>query len=94
MEIEFDPAKNAANLAAHGLALAFGAAVFGDSGHLIVPSHRTEDGEDRWKAIGLVDGKFYTAVHVWRGEAIRFISVRRSSAGEQRLYHSASRRSE
>ncbi len=92
MLIEFDPVKDATNLAQHGLSLAFGAALFGDPSHLVLPSHRLEDNEERWKVIGMVGGRFYTAVHVWRGEVIRFISVRRSNAGEERLYHSTAGR--
>jgi uncharacterized DUF497 family protein len=93
MQMEFDPAKDVANLVAHGLPLAYGALVFGDSEHIVVPTHRMKDNEDRWKVIGRVDGKLHTAVHVWRGDVIRFISVRRSNAGEERLYHSDSSRS-
>ena len=56
--------------------------------HIISTSYREIDGEDRNKAVGTINGKLYTAVHVWRGETIRLISVRRSNAGEQRDYHS------
>ena len=94
MSIEFDPDKNTTNRERRGLSLAFGARIFSDRTHLIVPSFRPEDAEDRWKIIGIVDGVFYTAVHVWRGDVIRFIPVRRSNAGEERLYHSAASRPE
>lgn len=86
MEFEFDPVKDEANRFKHGLRLAFGMRVFGDDDHIVVASHRPIDGEDRLKAIGLVDGRLYTAVHVWRGQKVRLISVRRSNAGEQRDY--------
>ena len=62
--------------------------MFDDPDHIISNSFREIDGEDRNKAVGLVDGKLYTVVHVWREEAIRLISVRRSNSGEQRDYHS------
>jgi uncharacterized DUF497 family protein len=88
MEFEWDPAKDEANLFKHRLRLAFGRRVFDDPNHIISTSHRLVDGEDRNKATGLVEGKLYTAVHVWRGEVIRLISVRRSNASEQRDYHS------
>ncbi len=94
MDFEFDPDKDALNSAQHALSLAFGARLFADQRHLVVPSFRPDDGEERWKVIGLVDGNFYTGVHVWRGNVIRFISVRRSNAGEERLYHSAASRPE
>ncbi|HUD28496.1 MAG TPA: BrnT family toxin [Novosphingobium sp.] len=86
MEFEFDPAKDEANRLKHGLPLAFGMRVFDDPFHAVLPSHRPVDGEDRYKAVGVVGGKLFTLVHVWREDRIRLISVRRSNAGEQRDY--------
>ena len=50
----------------------------------IVPSFKPVDGEDRYKAVGFVDSKLYTAVFVERDEKTRLISVRRSNDSEQR----------
>jgi uncharacterized DUF497 family protein len=86
MIVDFDPAKDAANQARHGVPLAFGARVFEDGDHIVLPSFRPVDGEDRYKAVGVVDGHLWTAVYVWRGEAIRMISVRRSNDSEQGNY--------
>lgn len=86
MEFEFDPAKDEANRFKHGLRLAFGVRVFDDPFHRVLPSFRERDGEDRYKVIGLVDGKLYTAVYVLRDATVRLISVRRSNASEQRDY--------
>lgn len=82
----FDPRKDAANREKHGLSLAFGDQVFADPAHLILPSTRPEDGEERFKVIGMVEQKLYTAVFVWRSGEPRFISVRRSNNGEERSY--------
>ncbi|WP_028640144.1 BrnT family toxin [Novosphingobium acidiphilum] len=90
MEIEFDTDKDAANMAKHGVSLTHGAKVFDDGDVLIVPTIRDEDREDRYKAIGLIDGKLWTAIHVYRGSAVRFLSVRRSNLNEQRIYDSSS----
>lgn len=89
MEDRFDPAKDAKNRAKHDPPLSFGDRIFLDAGHIIEPSSRASDGEDRLKVIGRAEGKFYTGVFVWRGRLPRFISVRRSNKGEERLYHSA-----
>jgi uncharacterized DUF497 family protein len=86
MKFEFDPAKDQANRFKHGVRLAFGLRVLGADDHLIFPSFRTEDGEERYKAVGLIDGKLYTIVYVWRADTIRLISVRRSNARERRGY--------
>ena len=91
MKFEFDLAKDEANRFKHGLSLAFGARVFDDPLMALIPTIRIGDEEERWKAVGMVDAKLYTAVHVWRGETIRLISVRRSNDGEQSDYDSYSR---
>ncbi|ODT78652.1 MAG: hypothetical protein ABS76_23320 [Pelagibacterium sp. SCN 64-44] len=84
----FDPAKDAINRQKHKVSLAFGERIFEDDNHLILPSIREVDGEERFKVVGVVDGKPFTGVFVWRGELARFISVRRSNAGEERAYQS------
>jgi uncharacterized protein len=76
----FDP------IALAGVSLSFGARVFEDADYLLIPTFREEDGEDRYKVIGMVDGKFWTAVHVRHGDTVRFISVRRSNDGEEKQY--------
>ena len=86
----FDPAKDAANRAKHNLPLAFGDRIFEDDNHLIIPSIREIDGEERFKEVGIVGEKLFTGVFVWRGELPRFISVRRSNQGEEQAYHAAS----
>lgn len=86
MEIEFDPSKDAANREKHGAPLAAGADLFADVAHLVIPSFRPIDGEERFKVVGMVEGRLWTAVYVMRGDALRFISVRKSNAKETREY--------
>ena len=90
MDIEFDPEKDTINKAKHGVSLAFGYVVFDDPGVLILPTIRDKDGEERYKALGIVEGRLWTAVHIYRGEVVRFLSVRRSNVNEQRAYDSNS----
>ena len=94
MKIEFDPAKDASNRDKHGVSLAFGAMIWDDPASVVVPTTRVEDGELRFRAIGLVEGRCWTAVHVHRGQTVRLISVRRSNDGELRVYDSAAGRPE
>ncbi|MFN7054217.1 BrnT family toxin [Hyphomonas sp.] len=89
MTDRFDPAKDATNRDKHGLSLAFGDRIFEDEDHLIIPSIRPRDGEERFKVVGNVDGKLFTGVFVWRGDLPRFVSVRRSNANEEKAYRSA-----
>jgi uncharacterized DUF497 family protein len=86
MDIEFDTAKDAANRDKHGVSLAHGAVLFDDPDHIVLPSARPIDGEDRFKVIGMVSDKLWTSIHVVRGNVTRFISVRRSNDGEERIY--------
>jgi hypothetical protein len=60
---------DAANRAKHGLPLIFGDEVLADDGLKVIPSVRPIDGEERFKGIGMVGGKLYTAgirVAGWR----------------------------
>jgi len=82
----FDPAKDASNRQKHNLSLAFGNRIFEDGHHLILPSVREIDGEERFKVVGIVVDKLFTGVFVWRGDQPRFISVSRSNKGEEKLY--------
>ena len=52
----FDSAKDAANRSKHKLSLAFGDRVFEDGNHLIVPSIREIDGEERFMPIIMLTG--------------------------------------
>lgn len=88
-ESRFDPAKDMANREKHKLPLAFGDRIFEDENHLVLPSIREIDGEERFKVIGEVEGKLFTGVFTWRSSQPRFISVRRSNKSEERDYHSA-----
>lgn len=86
MDFDYDPDKDANNRDKHRLSLAFGERVFAAIDHVILPSIRAKDAEERYKAIAIVDGKLYTVVHVWRGDIVRMISVRQSNASERRDY--------
>ena len=61
MASRFDPNKNSTNLKAHKLSLAFGDQIFEDGNHLIIPSIRPEDREERFKVVGVVDQSYSLA---------------------------------
>ena len=88
MDVEFDAVKDAINQAKHGVSLAFGARVFDDPDAAVFATVRLEDEEERLKAVGMIDGSLWSAVFVVRQSRTRFISVRRSNTGEQRIYYS------
>lgn len=89
MQDRFDPAKDVINREKNKLPLSFGDEIFKDDNHLLIPSIRRQDGEERFKVVGLVGMKLFTGVFVWRDDLPRFISVRRSNIGEEKAYRSS-----
>jgi len=81
VEIEFDPAKDAANVEKHGVSLARAAEL---APLVFVKDDRFE--EDRYRVYGLLDGKLHCLVVTGRGDKLRAISLRRAHAREMRNY--------
>ena len=57
-----------------------------DGGLAVVTSNADIVGEVRFLAIGVIDGKHWTAIWTRRGDAIRMISVRRARKEEVAYY--------
>ncbi len=86
MKFEFDPAKSAANKDKHGIDFVEAQALWVDGGLEIVWSKSRMTDEERFLAIGRIDGRHWTAICTLRGEAIRIISVRRARKEEVDYY--------
>jgi uncharacterized protein len=88
MGSEFDPAKDAANIAKHGISLAEGDGVVRDPLGLTREDDSAE-GEQRWVTIGMnTFGELRVAVWTQRGEHARLISVRKPTSQERKHYES------
>jgi len=85
--IEFDPAKNAMNIARHGLSLADFAGF--DADPVTKEDDRYDYGETRTIAFGRIDGIPHVIVYTRRGDAMRLISFRRAHEKELRRYGKA-----
>ena len=83
---EFNEAKSQANLLKHGINFIDAQALWSDSSLLEIPA-KTED-EPRFLMIGIINGRYWSAVITYRGTNIRLISVRRSRTEEVALYES------
>ena len=83
---EFDGSKSQANLLKHGIHFIEAQALWNDPSLLEIPA-KTED-EPRYLMIGMIDGKYWSAVITYREINIRLISVRRSRTEEVALYES------
>ncbi len=85
--IEFDPAKDAMNVARHGLSLAD--FVGFDSDPVVKEDSRYDYGETRYIAIGRIDGLPHLIVYTRRGDKMRLIGFRRAHEKELRRHEKA-----
>ncbi|MBF0143632.1 MAG: BrnT family toxin [Magnetococcales bacterium] len=85
MEIEFDPAKDVANLEKHGESLHAAAGLDWEAG-LFAPDYRRDYGEERWVGYVTKGGRLYCVVFVDRGDVRRIISLRKANRRESRRY--------
>jgi uncharacterized protein len=87
---EWDPDKAAGNLRKHGVSFETAARVFSDP-YALVEQDRFENGEERWQAIGIVEGVVvllvaHTVSEQGDIEVIRIVSARRANRRERRRY--------
>jgi uncharacterized DUF497 family protein len=83
VDIEFDPAKDRANIAKHGVSLARAT----DLDILtIVEDTRFAYGEVRYRAFGLLDGYPHCLALTARGRVVRVLSLRRAHRKEFSRY--------
>ena len=85
MRIEFDPSKDAANKAKHGLSLALAADLEWDSA-MVWTDGRKDYGETRESALALIGQRLYFVAFVDRGESRRAISLRKANIREVNHY--------
>lgn len=88
MEIEFDPAKNLANIAKHGLSLQ-AAEGFDWETAFEREDDRFDYGETRFVGIGLIAERLFVLVFAEGSHenAVRAISLRPAEKHEARFYH-------
>jgi uncharacterized DUF497 family protein len=85
MRIEFDPAKDAANLAKHGVSLAVAGRLDWENA-LIWTDTRQHYSEPRQAALGLIGDRVYFVAFVDRGNVRRIISFRKANYREAKYY--------
>ncbi len=83
MNVVFDPAKDEANKAKHGLSLAQ-ARDF--EIRAVIEDDRFDYGERRYRAFGFIDDVACCLVFAARGRVVRAISLRRAHRKEMRRY--------
>lgn len=88
MEITYDPAKNARNIADRGLSFE-GARDFDFSTAVFTADTRRDYGETRLRALGYLDGRLHALVFVETANGIRVISFRKANKREEKRYATA-----
>jgi len=87
MDIEFDPAKAAANLKKHRVSFAHAEQALRDLSAVTIEDPDASV-EQRLITLGMdALGRMLVVVHTQRGERTRLISARKASPGEATQYH-------
>lgn len=86
MRFEYDPAKNRANAAKHGVALSKAEELF-ESPIVRIVDDRIDYGETRIICYGLIGDRVHCCVYTDRGETRRVISLRKANHEEIEIYH-------
>jgi uncharacterized DUF497 family protein len=89
MKLEWDEAKNRANIRKHGFDFADAEGMF--RGLLLVsPDTREDYGENRWAGLGFVGGRLAQVVFTETGvDTARIISLRKATKREHKEYEEA-----
>ncbi len=85
-QFEYDESKSLTNLDKHGIDFLTAQKLWNDPEALELKAK--SDDEERFIVIGLIQGKYWSAVVTYRNGYIRLISVRRSRKQEVLLYES------
>lgn len=88
MCIEFDQAKDAANIAKHGVSLALAGQIEWDS-VLCSADDRADYGEVREVGYAVIGKRLHVVVFVQRDDTMRIISLRKANKRELRRYEDA-----
>ena len=82
MEFEWDEAKSSVCFEHRGFDFAYAIRAFVDSHRIVAQDRRRDYGEDRYRLLGMIDGRVYVVVYTMRGSAIRIISARKANRKE------------
>jgi uncharacterized DUF497 family protein len=86
MTFEYDTDKSDANRAKHGIDFSAAQALWDDPDYIEIPLITSD--EPRFLVIGVINGKCWSGIITYRGEAVRIISVRRARKEEVAIYES------
>jgi uncharacterized protein len=85
MSYEWDERKRRTNIKKHGIDFIDVSQVF-DNDVVLLPDERSDYGETRFIAIGILKTQVVVVAYTERGENIRIISARKATKNEQIYY--------
>ena len=86
VEFEYDPRKSEANLFNHGISFAQSQKLWTEGKTVTFNSNNAGNDESRQITIGIIEGKYYSAITTQRAGRTRIISVRRARQREIDIY--------
>jgi uncharacterized protein len=89
VQLEWDEAKRAANLAKHGIDFVDALEMFA-APMFVKPDERKDYGESRWQGLGIVQGRLMVVAYTKREPStVRIISLRKANSREKDFYQDA-----
>ena len=85
MDFEWDDAKRRSTIEKHGIDFKDAKLIFDGRPVLYAPSN--QKGEDRWIAVGDLNGLVISVIYKFRGEKTRIITARRANKKEREHYN-------
>ena len=92
MDFEWDLAKSNSCQTSRNFDFAYVISVFADPTLLLEHDQRWDYGEERFRALGVIDKKVFVVVFTSRHRAISIISARRANSREVKRYEKNSAR--
>lgn len=86
MDFEWDMAKSDSCQISRNFDFAYVISIFVDPDLLTEKDQRWDYGEERFQAIGLLEGRIFVVIYTKRPTAIRIISARRANRREVKRY--------
>ena len=86
VEFEWDDTKNDACFERRGFDFAYAVRAFLDPQRIVAQDRRRDYGEDRYRLLGMIDGRTYVIVYTMRGPATRIVSARKANRKEVANY--------
>lgn len=92
MDFEWDESKSEACAKTRRFNFDYATFAFSDPNRIIEPDTWHEYGEDRFRLIGMIEGRLYVVIYTPRGTLIRIISARKANQREVKRYDNSTQK--